>query len=589
MSATSTSLASQNPRTGVRGYDVEKVRRDFPILSTKNSLGKPLIYLDNGATTQKPRAVIDRIVHYYEHENANIHRGVYELSQNATRAYDETRDKIARFINARDPVECIFVRGTTEGINLVANSYGRLRFRAGDEILVGAQEHHSDIVPWQMTAGQTGAIVRAIQMNDAGELRLDELERMLSDKTKLVAVTHLSNALGTINDVRRISELAHRVGAKVLIDGAQWVAHFPTDVQAIDCDFYVFSGHKLFGPTGIGVLWGRKELLEEMPPYMGGGDMIESVTFEKTTYAALPSKFEAGTPDIAGVVGLGAAIDYVQALGFESFMPYEHELFEYATKRISEVLGLRIIGTSKNKASVISFVFENPSISPLDVGMALDREGICVRTGHHCCQPVMDRFKIAATTRVSLSLYNTRTEVDAVVDALKRIRGTASPALAGVSPVLEIKFPKASGRSPDAIADELVEMFDFLDDPTARNQQLLDFANDLPNYFEQLKPLTQRLPGCMSQVYLIARPAPDDRERLEFVADADAHIVRGEIAMLEKLFSGQLAKDILNFDVNRFFERVGLERFLSMQRRSGLGSMISRIQSSAKTIVEQTK
>src|SRR4051812_5514734 len=339
MAATSTSLASQNPRTGVRGYDVEKVRRDFPILSTKNSPGKPLIYLDNGATTQKPRAVIDRIVHYYEHENANIHRGVYELSQSATRAYDATREKVARFINARDPVECIFVRGTTEGINLIANSFGRLRFRVRDEILVGAQEHHSDIVPWQMIAHQTGAVVRSIPMNDAGELDLDALEKLLSEKTKLVAVTHLSNALGTINDVKRIAELAHRVGAKVLVDGAQWVAHFPTDVQAIDCDFYVFSGHKLFGPTGIGVLWGRKELLDEMPPFMGGGDMIESVTFEHTTYAPLPAKFEAGTPDIAGVVGLGAAIDYVQSLGFENFIPYERELFEYVTKRIAEVPG----------------------------------------------------------------------------------------------------------------------------------------------------------------------------------------------------------------------------------------------------------
>lgn len=590
MSIAPTNVASEAPRTPVRGYDVERVRRDFPILHTTNSIGKPLVYLDNGATTQKPRAVIDRITRYYERENANIHRGVYELSQNATRAFDEVRDKVARFINAYDPAEVIFVRGTTEGINLVANSFGRLRFRAGDEILVGAQEHHSDIVPWQLIAQQTGATVREIPMNDEGELKLDELERALTGKVKLVAVTHLSNALGTINDVKRICQLAHKVGAKVLIDGAQWIAHFPTDVRDIDCDFYVFSGHKMFGPTGIGVLWGRKELLEEMPPFMGGGDMIESVTFAETKFAPLPSKFEAGTPDIAGVVGLGAAIDYINALSFESFVPYEHDLFQYSTKRLSEVPGLKIIGTAQNKASVISFVLENPPMSSLDIGLALDREGICVRTGHHCCQPVMDRYGISATTRVSLSLYNTHAEIDALVDALKRLR-TRTPAEAG-SPGSEPKqliFPKAQGASPDVIATELTELFDFLDEPSARNQQLLDFANDLPAYFDQLKNLTQRLPGCMSQVYLIARPAPDDKSRLEFVADADAHIVRGEIAMLEKLFSGQRASDILKFDVNKFFERLGLERFLSMQRRSGLGSMIGRIQQSAKSIVENTK
>src|SRR5688500_3970146 len=288
MSVAPTKVASESPRTSVRGYDVEMVRRDFPILHTRNSLGKPIIYLDNGATTQKPRAVIDRIVSYYERENANIHRGVYELSQNATRAYDAVRDKVARFINAYDPVECIFVRGTTEGINLVASSFGRLNFRPGDEILVGEQEHHSDIVPWQLIAGQTGATVRAVPMNGQGELMLDELERMLSERTKLVAVTHLSNALGTINDVKRICELARKAGAKVLIDGAQWVAHFPTDVRDIGCDFYTFSGHKMFGPTGVGVLWGRKNLLDAMPPFMGGGDMIESVTWARTKYAPLP-------------------------------------------------------------------------------------------------------------------------------------------------------------------------------------------------------------------------------------------------------------------------------------------------------------
>jgi cysteine desulfurase/selenocysteine lyase len=570
-------------------FDVQRIRADFPILSTTVH-GKPLIYLDNGATTQKPRAVIDRIVRYYEHENANIHRGVYELSQRATEAYDAVRKNVARFINARDDCEIVFVRGTTEGINLVASSWGRPFLSAGDEIVVSAMEHHSDIVPWQFVAEAKGAKLRVIAINDAGELRMDEYEKILaSGKVKLVAVTHLSNALGTINDVKTITRLAHAAGAKVLIDGAQWVAHCPTDVQDVGCDFYTFSGHKLYGPTGVGVLYGRRELLEAMPPFHGGGDMIESVTWEKTTYAPLPNKFEAGTPDIAGVVGLGAAIDYVTSIGFDVLMPYEHELLEYATKQIAAVPGLRIIGTATQKGSVISFVMENPPIAPLDLGLMLDAEGIAVRTGHHCGMPLMKRLGISATTRVSLAMYNTRDELDALVAALKKIaakharRTPKAPAAAAVT-AIDIAFPGPSGASPQAVADEIAGIFEFLEDRNAKNEQIIDYGKRLPSYFEQLKTLTQRLAGCMAQVYMIARPSPMQPDRFEFVADADADIVRGEIAILQKIYSGQRARDVASFDIEAFFTRIGLEYFLTAQRRTGLASMVRRIRESAAAI-----
>jgi cysteine desulfurase/selenocysteine lyase len=388
--------------------------------------------------------------------------------------------------------------------------------------------------------------------------------------------------------------MAHEAGAKVLIDGAQWVAHFPTDVQDIDCDFYAFSGHKLYGPTGIGVLYGKRDLLEAMPPFHGGGDMIETVTWEKTTYAPLPNKFEAGTPDIAGVVGLGAAIDYLTSIGFEVLVPYEHELLEYATREIGKLPGLRIIGTAKSKGSVLSFVMEDPPVAPLDLGMMLDAEGIAVRTGHHCGMPLMKRLGISATTRASFAMYNTREEVDALVSALRKIiskqtsrerkSAAARPASAGP----ELVFPEASGPSPQAVADELADVFAFLDDRNAKNEQVLDYGRGLPKYFDVLKTLTQRIPGCMSQVYVIARrvPGSDDERRFEFIADADADIVRGEIAILQKLYSGQRARDVLDFDIEGFFNRIGLEHFLTAQRRTGLASMVKRIRADAAAIAQ---
>ena len=578
------------PRGSSVRFDVARVRADFPILKLKVH-GKPLVYLDNAATTQKPRAVIDRITRYYTTENANIHRGVYWLSQVATDAYEAARHTVRRFINAREDREVIFVRGTTEAVNLVAHSFCRAFTQRGDEILVSGLEHHSNIVPWQLAAEEFGTIVKPIPIDDRGQIVTDEYAALLkSGKVKLVAVNHLSNSLGTINDVKAMAQLARMAGARILVDGAQWVAHYPTDVQDLGVDFYTFSGHTLYGPTGSGVLYGRRELLEAMPPYHGGGDMIETVRFEKTTYADLPNKFEAGTPDIAGVVGLAAAIDYVNTLGFDAIAPYEDELTRYLTEQVAAVPGVRIIGRAGRKGGICSFVVDDPPIAAHDVGVLLDLQGIAVRTGHHCCMPVMERLNVPATVRASLAIYNTREDVDRLAAALQSIvagQKTSSAPRAKAND--EIVFPGASGPSPAAVADDLAEVFEFLDDPQSKNEQILDYARQLPRTFDALKDLTQRVPGCMSQVYMIGRRSPKDPARFEFVADADAEIVRGEIAMLEKLYSGQRAADVVNFDVEAFFRRIGLESFLTQQRRTGLGSMVKRIREQAAQIVGDGK
>ncbi|HUR81427.1 MAG TPA: cysteine desulfurase, partial [Thermoanaerobaculia bacterium] len=398
--------------------DVTKIRADFPILS-RNARGKRLVYLDNAATTQKPQAVIDRIVRYYSQENSNVHRGVHYLSEVATIGFENARGTVQRFINAREIKEIVFTRGTTEAINLVAQSWGRANVREGDEILITAIEHHSNIVPWQMLCAEKGATLRVAPVNDDGELIFEELERMLTDRVKLVAVGHGSNALGTINPVKRIVAAAHAAGALVLVDGAQGVPHLRVDVQDLGCDFYAFSGHKVYGPTGIGVLWGRESLLDAMPPWQGGGDMILSVSYDKTTYNALPYKFEAGTPNIEGVIGLAAALDYVGGIGLDAIAAHEHDLLVYATRCLLEIDGLRIIGQAREKAAVISFVLEG--VHPHDIGTILDQEGVAVRTGHHCAQPLMMRFKVPATGRASFGLYNTKEEADALVAALHKV------------------------------------------------------------------------------------------------------------------------------------------------------------------------
>jgi cysteine desulfurase / selenocysteine lyase len=412
-----TSIKNLTPE-GAAEWNVERIRADFPVLrQTVN--GKPLIYLDNAASSQVPQVVIDRGSIYLEHEHSNIHRGVHYLSMRATTAYEGAREKVRRFINAREARECIFVRGATEGINLVMHGYGRKFLGPGDEIIISAMEHHANIVPWQMLCEEMGARLQVIPMNDAGELLLDEYDALLNERTKIVALAHVSNALGTINPVKEMIKRAHKYGVPVLIDGAQSAPHMPIDVQDLDCDFYAFSGHKMFAPTGSGVVYGRAALLEKMNPFQGGGDMIKSVTFEKTIYADLPNRFEAGTPAIASQIGLGAAIDYLNSIGWEQAAGHEQELLRYATERLSAIEGVRIIGTAREKASVLSFVIDN--IHPHDIGTILDQEGIAVRAGHHCAQPVMQRFNVAATARASFAFYNTKAEVDVMASTIEKV------------------------------------------------------------------------------------------------------------------------------------------------------------------------
>jgi cysteine desulfurase/selenocysteine lyase len=416
----STSPGVREPRVlETRVFNVERIRQDFPILRQKIH-GKRLVYLDNAASTQKPQAVIDVLVEYYETYNSNVHRGVHFLSEKATEKYEEARRKVQRFINAREAPEVIFVRGATEAINLVAASFGRKNIQAGDEILITTMEHHSNIVPWQILCEEKGARLRVAPISDAGELLLDEFEKLLTPRTRLVAVTHVSNTLGTVNPVRQIIALAHARKIPVLLDGAQAVPHVTVDVQELDCEFYVFSGHKLYGPTGIGVLYGKADLLEAMPPYQGGGDMISSVTFEKTTYNTIPYKFEAGTPNIAGTIGLGTAIDYVNTIGLDAIAAHEHALLLDATEKLAAIPGITLIGTARERAGAISFILDG--VHPHDIGTVLDQEGIAIRTGHHCTQPLMDRFGVPATARAALAVYNTFEDIDALVNGIHKVK-----------------------------------------------------------------------------------------------------------------------------------------------------------------------
>ncbi len=413
------SAAPESARRAPPAFDVERIRADFPILAQRVR-GKPLVYLDSAATAQKPRAVVEAVDRFYGEDNANVHRGVHLLSERATRAYEEARVKAQRFLHARELREVVFVRGTTEAVNLVAQTWGRRNVGPGDEVLLTEMEHHSNIVPWQMLCQEKGARLAVAPFDDVGELRMEELERLLSPRTRIVAVAHVSNALGTVNPVKRIVELAHARGIPVLLDGAQAAPHLEVDVQDLGCDFYAFSGHKVFGPTGIGVLYGRRELLEAMPPWQGGGDMILQVSFEGTTYNQIPYKFEAGTPNIGGAVGLGAALDWLAALDREAARAHERDLLAYGTERLREIPGLRLVGTAREKAGVLAFLMGD--VHPHDVGTVLDREGVAVRAGHHCAQPVMKHFGVPATVRASLALYNTREEIDALVRGLGRVR-----------------------------------------------------------------------------------------------------------------------------------------------------------------------
>jgi len=399
-------------------WDVEKIRKDFPVLSQTVN-GKPLVYLDNAASAQVPQVVIERGAKYLREEHSNVHRGVHYLSQTATTAYEAAREKVKRFINAKEAAECIFVRGCTEGVNLIASSYGRKFIGEGDEILISEMEHHSNIIPWQIVAEERGARIRVIPMNERGELIIDEYENLLGRRTKIVAVTHVSNSLGTVNPIKEMTATAHKFGVPVFVDGAQSVPHFPVDVQDLDCDFFTFSGHKMYAPTGSGVVYGKREWLDKMPPYQTGGGMIRTVSFEKSTFAPIPEKFEAGTPAIAANIGLGAAIDYLNSIDFAAAAAHEHELLDYATKRLSDIPGIKLIGTAENKASVLAFTIEG--VHPHDIGTILDQDGIAIRAGHHCAQPVMKYFDVPATARASFAFYNTREEVDKLADAVQKV------------------------------------------------------------------------------------------------------------------------------------------------------------------------
>ncbi len=411
-------LATDARRSGGSLYDVEKIRADFPIL-LHPARGKPLVYLDNAATSQTPRSVIEAESRYYERSNSNIHRGIHYLSELATNAYEDVREKVRRFINAAGHEEVIFVRGTTEAVNLVASTFGRSRVGAGDEILISAMEHHSNIVPWQMLCEEKGASLRVLPITDGGELVMEELDRMLGPRTRLVAVVHVSNALGTINPVKRIVKAAHARGVPVLLDGAQAVPHMRVDVRDLDCDFYAFSAHKMYGPMGVGVLYGKREVLEAMPPYQGGGDMISSVSFEKTIYNKLPHRLEAGTPNVAGVVALGATVDYLEEVDLSRAAVHEADLLGYATAKLEEIPQVRIVGTAREKSSVISFLIGD--IHPHDIGTVLDQDGIAIRAGHHCTQPLMERLGLPATARASFGIYNTREEADALVRGVRKV------------------------------------------------------------------------------------------------------------------------------------------------------------------------
>jgi cysteine desulfurase/selenocysteine lyase len=566
-------------------FDVQRVRRDFPALRQEVH-GHPLVYLDNAATAQKPQAVLDALDHFYTRDNANVHRGVHQLSERATRDYEEARAKVRRFLNAAETREVVFVRGATEAINLVAASFGRKFIGAGDEIVISAMEHHSNIVPWQMLCEQTGAVLRVVPINDDGEFLFEEYEKLLTARTKLVSVVHLSNSLGTVNPAKRIVEAAHARGVPVLLDGAQSVAHLPIDVRELDCDFFVYSGHKLYGPTGIGVLYGKAELLEVMPPWQGGGDMIHSVTFEKTTYNVLPYKFEAGTPDIAGAIGLGAAIDYFESVGPEGAFAHEDALLRHATERLRELPGVRIVGNARHKAAAISFVVDDPPLSALDVAAQLDVKGIAVRSGHHCCQPVMDRFGIPGTARASFAMYNTTEEVDRFADALRDLISTwAARTRHSVPPssAPELGYPAATASSPEEAAAELIDLFDLLDNED-RYQQLIDMGHKLTPLPDEAKTEANRVHGCMATVYMVARKRPGTGDVLEFMAKSDAFIVDGLISLLEHVFSGQRAPDILAFDHAAFFARLGLDR-LAGNRRNGLEAMVQRIRGFASLMV----
>lgn len=588
MSRMPTSTDRPAPGEEAGAGEIARIREQFPILNQRVH-GKPLAYLDSAASAQKPRAVIEAIVRFYESHNANVHRGAHALSDRATADYERARETTRRFLNARHPEEIIFVRGATEAINLVAQSYGRQHVGPGDEVVITEMEHHANLVPWQQLCKEKGAALRVAPITDAGELRLDALEGLLTPRTKILALAQVSNALGTVNPVKEVVAMARRRGIPVLVDGAQGAPHLGVDVRDLDCDFYAFSGHKVYGPMGIGALYGRRELLEAMPPWQCGGDMVRSVTFEETTFNDLPYRFEAGTPNVSGAVGLAAALEFLEGIGRARAAEHEAELLEAAVRHLREIPGVRIVGEPEHRAGVVSFLVEDPPLSALDVGALLDAEGIAVRAGHHCCQPLMRRLGIAGTVRASFAAYNTMEEVERFAAALRSIvrAGAAGrPAPAPDSDDDDLAYPGPSSPTIEAEAEALLDELDDLDGWGDRYEFLIEIGRKSPPLPARLKTEANRVRGCQSTVHMSVRAKPGTRDVVEFLADSDSELVRGLLALLQTLFSGRDAKDILAFDLPGFLARGGLESNLSTGRRNGLAEMIKRLRATAASFIE---
>jgi cysteine desulfurase/selenocysteine lyase len=568
--------------------DITRIRTLFPTLD-QHVHGKPLVYLDNAASTQKPRPVIDAVARFYEADNANVHRGAHALSDRATRAYERARETSRKFINARRAEEVVFVRGATEAINLVAQTFGRRNVGPGDEVLVTEMEHHANLVPWQQLCLEKGARLRAIPITEDGELRLKALDGLLTPRTRLVALSHVSNALGTVNPVKAVTEVAHRAGVPVLVDGAQAVPHLGVDVQDLGCDFYAFSGHKVYGPMGVGVLYGRLDLLESMPPWQFGGDMVHTVDLDGTTFSEPPYRFEAGTPNVAGAVGLAAALEFLEEVGRPVAADHEARLLALAVRRLEEIPGVRLIGEPADRAGLVSFVLEGTSLSALDVGTRLDAEGIAVRTGNHCCQPLMRRLGIAGTIRASFAMYNTTDDVERFASALRAIAGlgtTGRKVSAGpqARDEAEAAYPDPIAATVEAAASALLDEFDGIEDLAERCEFLIELGRKAPSLPTTLRTEGNRVHGCQSTVYLAARVRPGTRDVVEFLADSDSELVRGLLTLLQRLFSGQRAGDVLAFDLPTFLARVGLDSNLSTARRNGLAAVIKRLRLIAATL-----
>lgn len=566
----------QSPKNDTQDTIVHRLREFFPILR-QTVRGVPLVYLDNAATVQKPVGVIDAVKHFYERDNANIHRAAHDLSSRATLGFEAVRGKICAFLNARSEREIIFTRGTTESINLIAHSYGALAVASGDDILLTELEHHSNIVPWQLLAQRTGARVVAAPISDAGDILLDKFRERLSTKTKIVSFTHVSNALGTVNPVRELIALVRKYApqAVVVVDGAQWAAHGPTDVRALDADFYCFSAHKVFGPTGVGILYGKQEILERMPPFLGGGDMIERVSFRETTFAKPPSRFEAGTPNIAGVIGFGAALDFLALASWKAIAEHEVKIGRRVIEGLSSIEGIKLVGRPAERISVASFRIEG--MAPIDAAVMLNNYGVAVRAGHHCCMPLMERLGVQGTVRASWCLYSNDFDVDTLLAGVAAVTQRRSvKRLVRVEERVSITFSEPFAATVHDAAKRLRDEFDDCIDSAMKQELLFELGQSHRNLLERLRECTTPIAGCMSEVRVLFQKTEEGR--LMMASDANAAVVRGLLTILERLISGHPIAELVEFDFPNFFAELGIESFLSTQRRTGLEGVLQLLQ-----------